>query len=88
MTKTPEGQEDYDQDDAEQTGLIGILLKAGFGHEDAKRYLELEKDPGMGGVQIRMLRRQRDELLEQIHKLQKLLDQIDFMTWNKEHKRH
>lgn len=35
-----------------------------------------------------MLRRQRDELLEQIHKLQKLLDQIDFMTWNKEHKRH
>ncbi len=44
VTKTPEGQEDYDQNDVEQTGLIGILLKAGFGHEDAKRYLELEKD--------------------------------------------
>lgn len=88
VTEAPGGQKDYDQNDIEQIGLISTLHLAGFRHEDAKKYLEFEKDPSMEEIQLRMLKKQRRELLERIHRLQKVLDQIDFMAWNKKHKRY
>ena len=51
-----------------------------------KRYFELTKCKGTNEKQIIMLRKQRKKLLEDIHRKQQLLDNVDYLIWktNKE----
>ncbi|MDO4285759.1 MAG: MerR family transcriptional regulator [Eubacteriales bacterium] len=76
----------YTEADLETLGLIGTLMRAGFSREETKQYLmlgEKQKADWTSAVQIRMLRKHRSSLLENIHEKQQLLDSIDFMIRNK-----
>ena len=83
-TKQSENQaEDYMDQDFERLGLIETLMSAGFTAEETRKYLSLTENMGTGEEQIRMLRKHRYIVLDDIHKRQQLLDQLDFMIWNK-----
>lgn len=73
----------YEEDDFRQLGLARFLLNAGFTLKETKKYLKLMKDKGTKEEQIRMLRKQRFELLDGIHEKQQILDQLDFLIWEK-----
>lgn len=85
--KTLIGTGSYTQEDLDVLGLIDTLLRAGFTPEETKRYLllgEKQNTAGIAASQIRMLRKHRSSLLDDIHENQKLLDSIDFIIWNKQ----
>ena len=81
--KTDCGVSEYCEKDFERLGLVAILLKAGFSPEETGKYLKLTEDMDTDEEQIRMLRKQRRLLLNEIHKKQQLLDCLDFMIWEK-----
>ncbi|MDO5336326.1 MAG: MerR family transcriptional regulator [Eubacteriales bacterium] len=76
------GASEYRNEDFDRLGLVSILLEAGFSTKEIRRYLELSEHAGTDEEQIRMLRKQRGCLLDDIHKKQKTLDRLDFMVWN------
>lgn len=73
------GEKEYSEEDFGRLGLVRVLLDAGFTFDETKRYLKLTKELGKDDEQIRMLRKQRRELLDNIRAKQKLLDQLDFI---------
>lgn len=77
------GMKNYRDEDFEYLGLIRILMDAGFASEDTKRYLRLLENQGTEQQQIRMLQKQRRVVLDDVHKRQQVLDQLDFMIWEK-----
>lgn len=81
--KTEGDMIEYSEEDFACLGLIDTLLSAGFTPEEIKRYLALAGNGGTGEEQVRMLRKQRFSLLDDIHKKQQLLDNLDFMIWKK-----
>lgn len=83
-----DGQTDgYADDDFRRLSLVQFLLHAGFSVKEAKKYLELMKDGKANEEQIRMLRKQRFEVLEGIHEKQQVLDQLDYMILEKKNKK-
>lgn len=77
---SPDG---YEEEDFNRLGLIETLLGAGFTVEEAGRYLSLTENTGSDAEQIRMLKKQRRLLLDDIHKKQQFLDNLDYMIWKK-----
>lgn len=73
----------YREEDFTRLGLIETLLHAGFTVEETRTYLALTEQAETDAAQIRMLRKRRGALLEEIHQKQQLLDHIDFMIWDK-----
>lgn len=73
----------YTEEDFAHIGLIQMLMDAGFTAEETKRYLILTEEAGTDEEQIRMLKKQRWSLLDEIHKKQQLLDHLDYMIWKK-----
>ena len=73
----------YADEDFHRLGLIQTLLSAGFTPEETRAYLSLTENMGTDEEQVRMLRKQRWSLLNDIHKKQQILDKLDFMIWNK-----
>lgn len=72
---------EYRDEDFERLGLVDTLLEAGFTPKETGRFLNLTETAGTGEEQIRMLRRQRRNLLDDIHKMQKILDGLDYQIW-------
>lgn len=75
--------DEYTEEDFSHLGLIKMMMDAGFTAEETKQYLTLTKKPGTDAEQIRMLKKRRRSLLDDIHKKQQLLDHLDFMIWKK-----
>lgn len=73
---------DYDEKDIERLSLIMSLKKVGLHIEAILQYLYLTKD-GEQTVNERLciLSKQRQELMDQIHKYQKSLDCLDFLIY-------
>lgn len=75
-----DGTFDYTEAEIRRAGLIHFLLSTGMNTEDLKKYLRLcdgkEKNTK---EQIRMLRKQRCLLLDDIHCKQQVLDELDYM---------
>lgn len=74
---------EYCEADFKQLGLIRVLLDAGFTFQETKKYIELTEGSNRDEKQIYMLRKQRRELLNEIHEKQKVLDQLDFIIHEK-----
>lgn len=75
-----DGTFDYTETELRRVGLIHSLLKSGMNMDSLKRYLQLLNDKtGNKEEQIRILRKQRCKLLDDIHDKQQTLDEIDFM---------
>lgn len=75
-----DGTFDYTETELRRIGLIHSLLKSGMDMEALKRYLCLLDDKtGSKEEQIRILRKQRCQLLDEIHDKQQTLDELDYM---------
>lgn len=77
------GIPDYTEEDLESVGLIQFLRKAGFDMDTLKQYVSLSagssEKAGNKGERIRLLRKQRYRLLDEIHEKQQSLDELDYM---------
>ena len=74
--------ETFDDTEAElhRAGLIRFLLRTGLDMVTVKRYLELlDGNRQNCEEQVRILRKQRYKLLDDIHDKQQLLDGIDYL---------
>lgn len=75
-----DGTFDYTETELRRIGLIHSLLKSGMDMEVLKKYLRLLDDKtGSKEEQVRILRKQRCRLLEDIHDKQQALDELDYM---------
>lgn len=75
-----DGTFDYTETELRRVGLIHSLLKSGMDMEALKKYLRLLNDKtGSKEEQIRILRKQRYQLLDDIHDKQQALDELDYM---------
>ena len=75
-----DGTFDYTETELQRIGLIHSLLKSGMNMEVLKKYLQLLHDKtGSKEEQIRILRKQRYQLLDDIHDKQQALDELDYM---------
>ena len=75
-----DGTFDYAESDFSNIGLIHTLLKAGMDVPTLKSYLALSAgDAEEQKNKLRILRKARSRLLEEIHGKQQSLDQIDYI---------
>lgn len=75
-----DGTFDYTETELRRIGLIHSLLKSGMNMEVLKKYLRLLNDKTASKEdQIRILRKQRCRLLDDIHDKQQALDELDYM---------
>lgn len=74
------GITDYTENELRKVGIIHSLHKAGFDMPLIKQYLFLINDKSERKEEkIRLLRKQRCRLLEEIHEKQQSLDELDYM---------
>lgn len=77
------GIPDYTEDELRRVGLIHSLLKAGFDIDSLKKYFSLTvHNEADKKEKIRLLRKQRCRLLDEIHDRQQSLDELDYMIEN------
>lgn len=71
---------DYTEDELNKVALIQSLLKVGFDTNALKRFFALcDENIEDRKEKIRLLRKQRFRLLDEIHEKQQSLDEIDYM---------
>lgn len=74
------GIPDYTEEElSEKVGIIHALSEAGMDMNTLKSYLLFGKKMEGKKDQIRILRKQRYQLLEEIHRKQQSLDRLDYM---------
>lgn len=75
-----DGTAQYAETELRRIGIIHSLLKAGFDLEMLKKYLRLlDSEYSDKEQQIKILRKQRYILLNDIHDKQQSLDELDYM---------
>lgn len=78
--RTMDGLPDYQTLDLQQIGFIRFLTGAGLQLDDLKHFLQMRnQDAGSKEEQIRILKKQRYRLLDDIHRKQQLLDRLDYL---------
>ena len=76
-----DGVPDYTEEELHKVSIIRDLLEAGMGVDVLQKYLQLLRKRTAGKTeQIRILRKQRCELMEEIHRKQQCLDRLDYMV--------
>lgn len=76
-----DGVPDYTEEEIHKVSIIHDLLEAGMGVEVLQRYLQLLREKTANKAeQIRIVRKQRCELMEVIHRKQQCLDRLDYMV--------
>lgn len=74
------GVPDYTENELCRVGLIHSLLKAGFNIDSLKKYFSLpDHNDANKKEKIHLLRKQRYQLLDEIHGKQQALDEIDYL---------
>ncbi|MBR3667660.1 MAG: hypothetical protein IKN66_10980 [Ruminococcus sp.] len=66
--------------------LAEVLSQAGMTDEQIKSFLSGYCDKNCCLEKVRILRNVRRDLLDSIHREQKLLDKLDYVLWCTEHK--
>lgn len=76
-----DGVPDYTEEELHKVSMIRVLLEAGMRVDVVQEYLRLFRTKNAGKAeQIRILRKQRCELMEEIHHKQQCLDRLDHMV--------
>lgn len=76
-----DGVSDYTEEELHKVSMIRDLLEAGMEVDVVQEYLQLLRKKNEGKAeQIRILRKQRCELMEEIHHKQQCLDRLDYMV--------
>lgn len=75
------GVPDYTEEELHKVSIIRDLLEAGMGVDVVQEYLQLLRKKNADKTeQIRILRKQRCKLMEEIHHKQQCLDRLDYMV--------
>lgn len=73
---------DYQEADLKMIGQIHVLIQSGMKPEDLQIFLRLsEKNAQSRTEKMKILRKCRAELLEEIHRKQQFLDRIDYYIY-------
>ena len=76
----PDGRIGYTEEQIRCVGIIHSLMKAGLDMEMLKKFMKLfYENKSNKNEQIRILRKQRFRLLEEIHDKQQSLDELDYI---------
>lgn len=76
-----DGVPDYTEEELRKVSVIHDLLEAGMEVDVLQKYMQLlSKNTVSKTEQIRILRKQRCELMEEIHRKQQCLDRLDSMV--------
>lgn len=76
-----DGVPDYTEEELHKASIIHDLLEAGMGMDVLREYMRLlRKRTASKTERIKILRKQRCELMEEIHRKQQCLDRIDYMV--------
>lgn len=79
---TTDKNRDYREEDLLQVSQFAFLLKAGMDTDMLKQYSRLvQSRTNTAFEQIKILRKCRYRLLEEIHKKQQVLDQLDYLIY-------
>lgn len=79
-TKTDDGDTDYQEAELRRAVQLHFLLSAGMDLDALKRLIALMNAKGnTDAEQVRILRKCRYQLLEEIHGKQQSLDQVDYL---------
>ncbi len=79
-----DGIPDYTEEELGKAGLIHSLLESGMEMEVLQKFMCLLREKAESREeQVRILRRQRYRLLDEIHGKQQLLDELDYMISEK-----
>ena len=73
----------YSEADLRRASHLRVLQKAGMDWATLRRFASLEERPNGKEEQIRLLRRCRCRLLEEIHRKQQLLDRLDYLVYER-----
>ncbi len=73
-------EEELTDADIDRLSCIALLKKAGWDCAAIARFLAAEHS---SSEQIAMLRRLREELLQRVHELQRTLDKIDYLIYQR-----
>ena len=87
-TKRDDGSFDYKEEDLQRAVQFRFLLKSGMDIETLRRLITLmENKVDTTSEQVKILRKCRYQLLEEIHGKQQCLDQLDFFIHEIQNKR-
>jgi DNA-binding transcriptional MerR regulator len=75
-----EEKAEYSGEELQQLGNICMLHEAGMDTDEIKNLLSLNRECDQKEI-IRILSKHRSAVLDEIHKRQKYLDQIDYMIY-------
>lgn len=75
-----DGVPDYTEEELHKVSVIQDLLEAGMDVDVLRKYLLLSPKSAGKAERIRILRKQRCELMEEIHHKQQCLDRLDYMV--------
>ena len=77
----------YQQEDLDRLGRIVMLLDSGFTDEEVKEYMRLhQRSDGVAACRT-LLNRKREQTLDEIHRQEKCLENIDFLRYKNEKQR-
>ena len=65
--------------------LAGLLKSAGMEDDEVKSLIERFGNTSCSAEKVRILRKTRAALLDNIHEKQAVLDKIDYLIWCTEH---
>ena len=78
--KTESGETDYPEAELRKAAQLCALQRAGMELEELKKLCDLQRS-GCCEAKIRLLRKCRCRLLEQIHQKQQALDRLDYLIY-------
>lgn len=82
QVKRVNGIREYDDSDIERLSLILTLKKAGVHIENILKYIQLDEQGQSTSIQkIRILKQERNNILDEIHQRQKNLDTLDCLIY-------
>ena len=81
--KTENGT-DYSDTELQKISLIDLLREANCSFEEIRFYLSDTDNAADAIKKISLLKRQRSEVLDEIHDKQKLLQNLDYLIYEKE----
>ena len=77
-----DGTVDYQEGDLRQAFQFYFLSKAGMAPDTVKYFAALQmSEEDTSAEEIRLLRKCRFQLLEEIHEKQQMLDQLDYLVY-------
>lgn len=82
-----DGPYQYRQEDLDRLSRIVMLLDSGFTDEEVREYMRLQqRSDGVAACRT-LLNRKREQTLDEIHRQEKCLENIDFLRYKNEKQR-